>query len=96
MKVYELLSDESKWTKGARARNRYGGELDFGEKGAKCWCLSGAICTCYPSLSKRKIILNKVYEVLYSSGKIMSITMFNDDPNTTFENVRSLCLQLDI
>ena len=38
-----LLSDESKWTKGARARTADGGVTWSTADNACCWCLSGAL-----------------------------------------------------
>ena len=47
MKVKDLLTDESKWTKGAYSRDAEGETTDLLDRGAVCWCLRGAIDLCY-------------------------------------------------
>lgn len=97
MKVHELLSDESKWTKKAFARaSDYNTQVPVNDPSATCWCLQGAIYKCYETLN-----LFDEFELENVESKIIQkintgIVEFNDSPKTTFEDVRKLCLELDI
>ena len=91
MKIKELLSDSSKWTKRAMAR-------DFNDLTcvAHCdiaikWCLLGAIVKCYPGGYKRIQILNKIID-----NGISDISGFNDLSSTSFSDIKALVERLDI
>lgn len=47
MKVHELLSDERKWTRGARGRDADNKSVGALSKKAVKWCANGAIEACY-------------------------------------------------
>lgn len=47
MKAWELLSDESKWTKGYNARDKDGKVVAISDKAATCWCTIGSIFKAY-------------------------------------------------
>lgn len=47
MKAHELLSDRSKWTQKAIARNARGESVDELDDGACQWCVLGAIWFCH-------------------------------------------------
>lgn len=90
MKIQELLTDESKWTKSHEARDSYGQPVDECSKEAVQWCLLGAIIKCYNV--DRIGICNKVRIRLDS----FMLTSWNDAQNRTFNDIRSLIKELDI
>lgn len=91
MKVKELLTDESKWTKGVYARTAEGHRADSSKPEAVVFCLLGAIHRCYSHLGKHEVVKRVEKEL---SGR--SPCNWNDDPATTFADVRSLIEKLDI
>lgn len=91
MKVRDLLTDESKWTKGVFASTANGRRAAFCESDAVRFCLLGAITRCYP-YTERHVAIDRVASQLSGRG----IAEWNDDKNTTFADVRSLVEKLDI
>lgn len=100
MKMYELLDKPEKWTQGFIARDESSNPTAPLDDYAVCWCLLGALDKCYPRhyLEVRKI--NKTTECRLSEAirkkYSKSLVQFNDNPNTTFDQVRSILLELDI
>lgn len=91
MKVKELFSDESKWTKGAYSRDSRGETTDVLDyEHAVCWCLRGAIDLCYCG-DKRDEVRSKVRNYIRNE-----IEPWNDSFTTTFADVRKLVEELDI
>ncbi len=89
MKLSELLTDESKWTKGAFARTKSGVGLWNGSSpNAVCWCLSGALQVC----DARSETKQKIREHL----KIDFIPAWNDAPERTFDDVKNLLTELNL
>lgn len=94
MKVSELLSDESKWTQKAMARNRSGEEIELRSPNACKWCLFGAILRCYgekaplPGDEQHPIV-----KALRIAGPF-GLVAYND--SHTFAEVRELVLKADI
>ena len=97
MKMYELLSDPSKWTQRAFGRDSYGNSVMDDSKLAICWCMMGALCKCY-ELEERSRVRDKIEETLGSpkDDGFNSIIEWNDQEERTFEEVQSLLLELDI
>lgn len=93
MKVKELLSDESKWTRKAYARDSHGVMIEPRSPSACCWCISGAIERCYQSYAKASEVSEKIKRHL-PFGKT-SID-FNDDPATTFADIRRVLELADV
>ena len=91
MKVKDLLTDESKWVKGAYARTAEGRRAGSCESDAVRFCLLGAITRCYPNAGFGEV-LNRVVDQL--PGR--AIAEWNDDQSTTFTDVRNLVEKLDI
>jgi hypothetical protein len=90
MKVRELLSDESKWTKGYVARDIQGYPvLNFRDGRACSWCLVGAIRYCY-----------SMYDPIWIKVKVKLgcsvISEWNDTPGRTFAEVKALVEELDL
>lgn len=84
MKMHELLSDASKWTKGASARNKHGVPVSSSAKDATCWCLIGAATKCYELKSAALDALQLIDTLL---PKNEWGATWNDAPERTFEDV---------
>ena len=96
MKVRELLTSEEVWTKDCHARNKSGGKVNPNSESAIKWSLIGAIFKCYELQREEEFEVRlKVVRVLEEVGPL-SISMWNDLDNTTFEDVQNLVLKLDI
>lgn len=97
MKIRELLSDESKWTKGSYARHINGNSIGPRQDNACSWCLLGSIYKCYGFRSEFfRSKFFKVFENLRIKLKGNDITAWNDAPERTFEDVKKLVEELDI
>ena len=99
MKVKELLSDESKWTKGVLARNVNGYICSPTSSEAKCFCLLGAIDHCY---ADNKVAIDhsitKLKKAIYSHVRpmvSMTISTFNDY-HASFEDIKKVLEIADI
>jgi len=89
MKIKELLSDKSKWTQKAYARDIHGDALGHGSSQfAVSWCLVGAMEKCYPDFNVVDDIVSKIHR------KVGGPAIFND--SHTFEEVKQLVEELDI
>lgn len=95
MKVRELLTDKSKWTKRAFARTKEGGATNVSDTNATCFCLVGALLKCYNDDNEFSYNLNRLNMVVIKLGT-PSISLWNDSPNRTFEEVKQLVEELDI
>ncbi len=91
MKIRELLTDESKWTQGASARNKDLSSISPFSKDAKCFCLSGAGYACYGSEWMSTDARKKLLAELENDH----IT-WNDHLSRTFAEVKALVEKLDI
>lgn len=107
MKIRELLSDESKWTKGWFARDANGISIIYGYgvcsesvalDGRACsWCLTGACKRCYPDTNDWWEKLKDIKERLIQKGYYgTSLSSWNDAPERTFAEVKALVEELDI
>lgn len=101
MKIKELLSDESKWTKGWVARDSDKTPVNALSEKAVCWCLEGAVRKCYSSetilcpTAEYFVKMNELSDAVHKKYAV-SVPGFNDDDNTTFEQVKQLVEELDI
>lgn len=96
MKVKELYTDDSKWTQRTFVRDSYGNALtSVHDPNASCFCLSGALIKCYPINKELCFAQDRLLEAV-RKFKFRSIVAFNDNPLTTFEQVRALVEALDI
>ena len=91
MKIRELLSDETKWTKGAFARTKDDVEIHSVSSYAVRWCLLGAMNKCYRD---RAPLVMKSVEA--TCGGSMNLVEWNDAPERTFAEVKALVDKLDI
>lgn len=82
MKLSELLTDESKWCRNAYARDsRYCAV--FAKTASACrWCLSGAMIKCG--------IESHLLVTMVEGLGFGSIPDFNDDPKTTFTQIKEI------
>jgi hypothetical protein len=94
MKVYELFSDESRWTQRASARDKDGEEVFADSLAAVQWCLVGGLLRCYNRIGADAQL--ELIEARLAEFCPWSITEFNDHPLTTFEQVYALVKELKI
>lgn len=92
MKVQDILTDESKWCKGALARDVNGFEVeDVWSDGAVKFCLFGAIKRALGNFSGAMEIDDKICTKLGRDS-----VLWNDAQDRTFAEVRGLIEELDI
>ncbi len=90
MKVRDLLTDESKWTKDTYARDKDGNATTPGASDAVCWCLVGALERCYIPTSEFGLVYERLARRTDGAAK------WNDASERTFPEVRALVEELDI
>ena len=90
MKIYELLDSPDKWTRCNYAKTKDGDYCKSNSSNACCWCLYGAMLKCYPGDH-----FLQIKRILESTLGVW-IETWNDEPERTFEEVRQLCINLDI
>lgn len=92
MKLSELLTDETRWTKRHYARDKFGLPTFFDAENAVCWCLYGAVrkITDHNLAEQSALILSleKSIDKLYPYTFYNSFIGFNDNSKTTFEMVK--------
>lgn len=93
MKVQDILTDKSKWTKGWNAKTRKGNETDIEKRSAVCFCLYGAIWRA-KHLDDEYNVNRALEKVRWKIGN--DIFSWNDDKYRTFKQVRALIVELDI
>jgi hypothetical protein len=83
----QTLTPLEAWTKGDNARDQDGARVDPQDPRATCWCLIGAIAMQghYSSVASYEI-----RQTLVKDGRCDSIAAFNDDPDTTHDDVLGL------
>jgi len=93
MKLQELFTDESKWTKEAFARNKNNLKVDVSSPFAVCWCIYGGVMKCYGQDGEDKsFILSRILAL----NNFVSVIDFNDCELTTFEDIKKIIKELDI
>lgn len=91
MKIQDLLTDESKWTKGTYARDATGAAVDDQDPAAVAWCLTGAAFKCYGfNPTSCRLIREMAVETACAA-----LPYWNDE-HATFPEVRALIERLDI
>lgn len=95
MKVKDILDRPERWTKGAAAKNEKGQTVDVNAPCAACFCLTGAVEFCYRTPDSKAKALRAIKDALFQLFKQLDPVMFNDDPKTTFEQVRKVVLWAD-
>jgi hypothetical protein len=98
MKIRELLSDESKWTQWANARDAQGNQCGPYNPVAVRWCLFGAFLKCYgysaTDFDRSRFELAR--QVLDKIACKVHMAFWNDEPSTSFADVKSLVETLDV
>jgi hypothetical protein len=97
MKIKELFSDQSKWTKKTAARDASGTPVSPSDSDAVCWCLAGGVAKCYPGEERYKVhdaIVEKLSGSAQGYGYGSAYGDWND--RASFEEVKALVEQLDI
>lgn len=89
MKLQEWFTDESKWSQGADFRDSAGSPL-LTKSGVSATCLMGAILICTTDEDKRGQLIDMI------CATIGNITVWNDNPERTFEDIVSLVTKLNI
>ena len=92
-KARELLSDESRWTKGVSARDEALREAYPRSALAVCWCATGAVLKASGPPSSRMdshpvLRLEQTLHAAYGPGRY--VQGFNDDESTTHADVLAL------
>jgi len=91
--ISTILTDESKWTKGAFARNQNGVVCDLYGADACKYCLTGFVClVSQHDIKLRRKIYSKLDDAIvkYTKETNTSIMLFNDGMGTTFEDVKKV------
>lgn len=91
MKIKELLSDESKWTQGAHARDKDEIPVNSQSPEAVRWCLVGAWEKCYPPRSYGEW---EAWEALSKRFAPRSVSTAND--SLTFAEIKAELDDLDV
>jgi hypothetical protein len=103
VKVHELLSDESKWTKGEYARDKDGKPCHSRSQEAVKWCVLGAVNKCYEKqTSLAYIVAQKLIKAAtknLSTEEIKRIKMnvidhWND--NNDYKTIYNALKEMDI
>lgn len=95
MKVHKLLSSPDRWTQGVYARTAEGEECRINDEKAVCWCIYGAINKCYSVPGDREKAYERVRLAL-PEGEGGLVSIFNDAPERTYEEVYTLVKELDV
>lgn len=97
MKIKELLSDESKWTKGWFARDNNNEPVRVNCPSAYKWCLEGAGLRCYGKVFEYwQTVITKINKELMNENIKLEISDWNDHPETKFQDIKALIEKLDI
>lgn len=85
MTLKELFDSPDKWCKGNFAKDKDGNCVGHHDENAVRWCLLGGCLKC---LGTKTLNLDlKTLNDLIAERTGKSITAFNDDPNTTFNDI---------
>jgi hypothetical protein len=89
MKVKDILTDESKWTQGVDARDRYGHRCDPCSGSAVSFCVTGAALRAYQHSARAQ---NKAIRSLLRAipSEYADLESWNDETDRTFDDVRRL------
>ena len=95
MKIQDILTDESKWTRGTSARDANGNRVEVNSPLATSYCLMGACIKAYSGDNRREKRI-KIYEQIEALTHVAAVEAYNDAPTTTFADIRALIEKLDI
>ena len=86
-KTKELISDPARWTKGEMARTMFGASVSAHDSSATCWCIMGAI---HHETKDDPFLAGSAYQIVRTQLQGRTVSEFNDDQNTTHEDVMTL------
>ena len=96
MKISDILTDESKWTRGVFARNENDDPVDSLSKEAVKFCLIGAANrACYESNSSDVRSIDRLHQIVVKRG-YTSVSMFNDASDVTFSDILEVIKEADV
>jgi hypothetical protein len=96
IKVKDILTDASKWTRFTDAQDAEGNECDVNDDRAVAFCLSGALRRAY-SGQELDAAIKRIEAVIGPLvAGILSIRGWNDDRRRTFEDVRQVIEKADV
>lgn len=100
MTLQELFTDETKWTKGAYARDKQGHSVTTMNHTAVSFCLNGGLCVCYsnPSSSYDKLeqAIRRIQNTLREMRLPTNLFVFNDNISTTFEDIKTVIQRANV
>jgi hypothetical protein len=86
MKLEELFTNPERWCKGFQAVNANGRPVRAVADNAVAWCIAGALYKCYPKNEDWHAVQLKLRERINGQR----LHDWNDNPKTTFADVRKL------
>jgi hypothetical protein len=105
MKAYELLNSPETWCQNSPARDQLGNKLQAFDPRAAKWCALGAIQKTYPPTSWAAAMERVLSALSYSNAglaqmtandKACSLMEWNDDQQSSFQEIREILLTADI
>jgi hypothetical protein len=85
VRARERLSRPENWIKGDYAKDLGGNSVCSDSYSAVCWCILGAIGD--DTLEGNEEVIHHTLKTLQALTPAYSVPDFNDDPNTTYEDV---------
>jgi hypothetical protein len=104
-KAHELLSSPETWCQESPAKDRHGNKLQAFDPRAVKWCALGAIQKTYPppgwGEAMDRILLALSYSVegiaqMSKTDKACCLMEWNDDSQSSFQEIRGIFLDADI
>jgi hypothetical protein len=101
MKVKDLLSDASKWTQGAAARDKWGKLCSPLSPDAECYCVLGALERAYPADRQERLrAACKIRDAIVSLGwkckYTINVGVWNDAHERTFDDIQKALEKADV
>jgi hypothetical protein len=99
MRLQDVLTDESKWTQGASARDKRGNPTFSFLSDACQWCLIGATVKCcnVTRIEARvmDVAIQTAIDELFPTFSHVGFGTFNDDPERTFADIQAVAKRVD-
>lgn len=96
MKLSEILTDESKWTKDQLAKDVHGKAVIWASEDAVCFCLTGACLRSDTRPFQALIpIIRELYPERVGDHHAYCIAHFNDHPDTDWEDIKRVLTALE-
>ena len=94
MKIYELLTDESKWVQRTYAVDGNGKPVTPLYRTAVRWCIIGGLRKCYSLWEEAKVMQQLMRSLLRLFGRT-NLSRWQDEFTTTFAMVQQLLRDAD-